>query len=79
MPRSCMATLATSKPEVGGQLAVDPRDHFGLSAFERAVDVDRARHLPDLRDDLVAQPLQLGDVVAAHKHVERRLRSARPA
>ena len=39
---------ADVEAEVGGQLAVDARDHFRLSAFERAVDVDRAGHLADL-------------------------------
>ena len=49
---------ADVEAEVGGQLAVDARHHFRLAALERAVDVHRARHLPDLRDDLVAEPLQ---------------------
>ncbi len=65
---------ADVEPEIGGQIAIDARDHFGLAAFERAVDVDRAGHLADLGDDLVAEPLQRDHVVAADVDADRRLR-----
>ena len=64
--------------EVGGHRAVHLRHHLGLAALEGAVDVDRARDLAHLRDDLVAQALQGDHVVAAHEDVHRRLADGAP-
>ena len=57
------ADAADAEAEVGRQRPIDARHDLRLSAFEVGADVHGARHLPHLRLDLAADPLQLRQVV----------------
>ena len=78
MPRSCTATAPTLEAEVGRARAIDARHHLRLAATSVLLMSTAPGICSDPRDDLVADPLQLGEVVAADEDVDRRL-VGRPA